>query len=130
LKRYEEADKQIATMKRLAPDSNDVRLYEAWLYAEKGNRERALSLIQGDKERYTYLFTNIYALLGMKDEAINNIKRGIEISFEKSQSYYYPYSYLQNNPCLDVLRDDPRFANILEKERRKHEGKLEKFGNL
>jgi serine/threonine protein kinase/Tfp pilus assembly protein PilF len=130
LKRYEEADKQISTMKRLAPDSNEVRLYEAWLCAAKGNRERALSLIQGDKERYTYLFSNIYALLGMKDEAIDNIKRGIEISFEKSQSYYYPYSYIKNNPCLDVLRDDPRFMKIMNDQKRKYDLIFERFSDL
>jgi tetratricopeptide (TPR) repeat protein len=130
LKKFDEADTQISVMERLAPDSHDVRHYRAFLYAAKGDSERALSLIQGVEEKYSYVFTNIFALLGMKDEAIDNIKMGIESSFEKVQSYYYPFLYLENNPCLVVLRDDLRFVKILEKERKKHQDRLEKFGNL
>ena len=129
-KKYDEANAQIAIMKKLTPDSQDVRRYQALWYAATGDKERALSLIQRDDEKYGYIFTTIYALLGMKEEALKNIERGIDVGFEKSQSCYYPFPYLQNNPCLETLRNDPRFLKIMNEAKRNYDLKLIRFGDL
>lgn len=130
LKRLDEAVTQVSIMERLNPDSKVVRHYRALLFAAKGDKSKALSLVQDEEEKYTYVMTNIFSLLGMKDEAIENIELGIDISFKNKQSYYYPHDYLRNNPCLDVLRDDPRFVEILRKEEKKHQERFSKYSNL
>ena len=73
--------------------------------------------------------TYMYLLFGMKDEALANIRAGIEGGLVEGM-YLYSYPSLVKNPWYDGLRDDPRFEAILagQKERYLRELKpLEKF---
>ena len=88
--------------------------YQAQLYAARGEREKALSLSKG---------AAVYALLGMKDEAI----RAMQI--EISEGTFYPYQRLINDPCLRNLRGDPRFEQIVSRAKQVHEEFLKKYGN-
>lgn len=81
-------------------------------------------------EPYLSLTTSIYSLLGMKDEAIENINIGIEEGFKKIKEYMYSYPYLKNNPCYDNLRDDPRFKEIVRRQKKEYDEKLKKYGGL
>jgi hypothetical protein len=66
----------------------------------------------------------------MRDEAIENIQLGIELSFYKIGDYYYSYPVLINNPCYDNLLDDPRYQEILKNEKIKYEEKIAKYKDL
>lgn len=129
LKDYEEAEKIVEKAEKI--DEEDywrVRHARGLLLAIKGEKEKALQLI---KERpYSYFATSIYSLLGMDDEAVENIQVGIEEGSKYLNVYLYPYPYLMNNPCFDNLRSDSRFKEILKEEKEKYEEKRKKYGKL
>jgi serine/threonine-protein kinase len=129
LKKYKEAEKVLDRVEKIGPKSPNVKLYRALLLAVKGKKMEALALIK-DTAPYRYEVTGIYSLLGLKDEAIKYIDEGIAKGFEYRLMYLYSYPYLINNPCYSNLYDDSRFQEILNKEKKKYERKLKKYGNL
>jgi serine/threonine protein kinase/Flp pilus assembly protein TadD len=130
LKRYEDAEVQISKVLKSIPDDPLCRHLHAWIFAATGEKDRALELIWDSDNTFLYRFTCIYALLGMKNEALTNIKIGIERSFDVYKDYLYSYPYLISTPCYNSLRDDPRFQEVVEQEKEKYEEKLRKFGDL
>lgn len=131
MKKYTEAEGEIALAEELKPDSVMIHYLRGWIQAAKGEKERALELSKNaDPFASSYLLTSIYALLGMKDEAIQNINEVIEQGFQYAQDYLYSYPFLINNPCYENLYNDSRFQDILSKEKEKYEEKLEKYGQL
>jgi tetratricopeptide (TPR) repeat protein len=116
MKKYAEAEKVIAEVERLDPDSSNVKHHRALLWAMKGDKDKTLSLIEGADGAFDYCITCAYSLLGMRDETIENIKKGIELGFEEEQYYLYPYLLLKENACFDTLRNDPLFEDILKKQ--------------
>ena len=129
IKEYEEAGEKIALAEKLNPESLTIRYYRAWIAAAKGEKEKALTLIEG-RERYADYVASIYSLLGMKDEAIEIIKKGIDIGFRERKEYLYTYLALKNNPYYEILRDDPRFKEIVESEKKKYDERLERYGQF
>jgi TolB-like protein/Tfp pilus assembly protein PilF len=132
MKKYDEAGEKIAQAEKLNPKSLKVRYCRAWIFAAKGEKEKALTLIEGieGREAYRYDVTSIYSLLGMKDKAIENIKKGIDTGFRDRKEYYYTYLVLINNPFYESLHDDPRFKEIVEREKKKYDERLEKYGQF
>ena len=118
LKRYGKADEILARGAARTPNAEWVRKYKAILLAEKGEREKALAL---------YRNSEVYALLGMADEAFRELHK--EIRGTEAIPYIY-YSYLQHNPFYDNLRSDPRFYDLLARERKLHEEYMSKYGAL
>lgn len=131
MKKYEEAKEEIARVEEINPQSPGIQYTRAMIFAAKGKKERALAIIK-DKDPYylTYLMSSVYAVLGMKDEAIENIEKAIERGFYEIKAYLYSYPFLINNHFYDSLRDDPRFQEIVKKEKEKYEEKLRKYGDL
>ncbi len=129
MKKYDVAGDKIAQAEKLNPESSDIKYYRAWVAAAKGEKEKALTLIEEEK-KYRYHVTSIYSLLGMKDEAIENIKEGIDTGFRKSQEYLYTYLFLKNNPSYENLKDNPRFKEIIESEKKKYDERLRKYGQF
>jgi adenylate cyclase len=70
---------------------------------------------------------DVYALLGMKDEGIQALK---DINRTKPVFNNYSYLDLVHNPFLDKLRDDPRFREIVEVQKKVYDGLLKKYGDL
>jgi TolB-like protein/tetratricopeptide (TPR) repeat protein len=118
---YEKAEQEIAKAARIQPQSIMEKYHRALLCAARGEKDKALKLIEGAERPYHYCVTCTYALLGMRDEAIQNIQLGIDIGFEEAQHYLYSYLLLENNPCFDNLRDDPRFVKILNERKEVHD---------
>ena len=118
LKKYDRAEEFLGRVKKINPDYSSVRYYKALLLAAAGEKDKALSLSKNGA---------VYSLLGMKDEAIEYINIQMERGHEHFQYSYLP---LINSHFYDNLRDDPRFKQIVEKQERKYEDRLKKYGDL
>ncbi|MGD8535665.1 MAG: protein kinase [Candidatus Aminicenantes bacterium] len=126
---FKEAEKILEKAEKI--DEEDywrVRHARGLLFAIKGEKEEALKLLE--EKSYSYFATSAYSLLGMNDEAIRNIREGIEEGSKILNVYLYPYPFLVNNPFYDNLRSDSRFEEILKKEKKKHEEKQIKYDKL
>jgi tetratricopeptide (TPR) repeat protein len=91
---------------------------------------RALMLaINGEKEKALDLYKNseVYALLGMKDEAFDHLNKEIRGTTFEPYLFYYE---LLNNPHYKNLRDDPRFDELLEREKQLYDEHLEKYRKI
>jgi len=130
LGRYGDAEEQISEAEKLSPEDVNVKQNRALLLAASGQKEKAVDLIQGENRTYLPIMTCIYALLGREEDAIKNIQTGIEVVFERHRWYPYSFPYLKNNPCYDSIRDDPRFQEIMIKEKAKYDEKVKKYGDL
>lgn len=130
-KKYDEAEKEIAKAEKLNPDNPNIQLTRSLIYAANGEKEKALAIIEGkDPIYFGFLLSNIYSIFEMKDEAIENIKAGIERGFYEIQTYLNSYPELITNHFYDSLRGDPRFQEIVEKQKKKYEELAKKYGDL
>jgi len=129
MKNFEEAENLLDSAEVIRPDNKRIKRFRALLFAAKGGKEEALQFIDSE-ELYRSYATSIYSLLGMKDEAINNINVGIKEGFKNVKQYMYSYPFLINNPCYDNLRDDPRFEEIVRRQKKEYEEKLKNYGKL
>ena len=131
MKKYDEAKEEIARLEKLEPDKLDIQYIRAYIFAVEGEKEKALMIIKDlDTYYFTHLISSVYSILGMKDEAIENIQEVIDKGFYKLQTYPYSYHVLIKNYFYDNLRDDPRFKEIVKKEKKKYQEKLRKYGDI
>jgi tetratricopeptide (TPR) repeat protein len=134
MKKYNEAAEEIAISEKLAPasplDQQTLLRHQIWMSAARGEKEKALARIKEVDRPYYYEITNAYCLLGMKDEAIQNIHQGIQKGYHEVKDEMYVYPYLTSNPLFDVLGDDPRFKEILAQAKNNYEEKAKKYGSL
>ena len=92
-------------------DANDYRrlLGEALIAARAGDRAKALQTRAVMEQRYgdfaQYQYAEIYAQLGMRDEALAALRRAVEVRDPGM-------SIVRVDPFLDPLRSDPRFAGL------------------
>jgi serine/threonine protein kinase/Tfp pilus assembly protein PilF len=68
----------------------------------------------------------VLALLGRMDEALDAIEKAIKDNAELYRAFY-SYLPLTNLDIYDSLRDDPRFQEIVRKEKQKYEQNLKKY---
>ena len=134
MKSLDEAEKELLAVEKIQPVGPDiltsVRNRRALIVVLRGDREKALALIRGDKQTYRYEITSVYSLLGMKDEAVLQIKKGNEEGFKLIKDYLYPNPYLMTNPFFAGLRDYPKFQEIVRNEEAKFRAKMKKYGDL
>jgi hypothetical protein len=130
MKRFDDAEQEIARVEKMLPDDRNVKYHKAFLFAAQGDKEKALQLVEGAERPHQYCITCAYSLLGMKDVAIQNIRLGIDVGFEEVQHYLYSYLMLEKNPCFDNLRDDPGFKRILYERKRIHDQRLREVRGL
>ncbi len=114
-KRYSEAERMLEELENVAPEFSELPIYKAFLFAARGDKDKALGLHQDP---------DVYALLGMKDEAIQAIRKRAE------KRGTYLYLDLVNNLSYQALRSDPLFKEILSKAKKEYESFLAKYGNL
>jgi len=125
-----EAERCLEAAERLAPVSGGLARARVWLLAAEGKREEVLSAIPDVDYSYRYEVTNAYCLLGMEDEAIRNIRRGIASGFRDLKEWLYTYSYLAGNPLYAGLRSRPDFSALLEAQKSLDRERREKYGGL
>jgi TolB-like protein/Tfp pilus assembly protein PilF len=129
--RYAEAEEILVEAERIDPEHSKINYidrarlhrlpyYKALLYAAKGEKKKALDLLEKEE---MYALEEIYSLLGMREEAFELMNEGVK-------RFRYPYYSLLNNPFYDNLRDDPRFEEIVQKTKERHEYRLKTYGDL
>jgi hypothetical protein len=72
----------------------------------------------------------VYAGCGLRDEAIQAIRLGIDRGFTSRGSYLYEYPVLARGWFFDRLCGDPRFEEILSRQKEIYEDNLRKYGGL
>ena len=137
MKRYDAAAAELAIAETFAPGHALVGAVRALLAAGRGDAKAALaalgpSLPPGPSVRRTYYVSRVYAVLGMKAEAIDNIEYAIGHAFEEVHDYAYFFPVLNNrrDHFLDPLRGERRFAEILRREEHRYADRLERYGGL
>ncbi len=106
---FDKAEKIIDDAVRAGFDINQIQSMRAYLYAYRGEKEKALE-IRKDAE--------IYVILGMKTEALDYIEKALGWPLSLN------YLFLKNYSLFDNLRNEPRFQKILEIQKEKYEERL------
>jgi serine/threonine protein kinase/Tfp pilus assembly protein PilF len=119
--KYDQAEVIISQAEKIQPGR--IALEKALLYAARGEKEKALAL--SSHPVFFFVVGEVYALLGMKDEAIQEIIK----ANNQGRGYYY-YLNLINSPLLRNLGGDPRFLKFVEEQKKKYEEYLQKYGGL
>jgi serine/threonine protein kinase/tetratricopeptide (TPR) repeat protein len=110
---YVKAENILLRWENNYPDSDDASAIRAYLYAARGERDKALQI-----SPRTYWFAYVYAELGMNDEAVDHIKKYLD------RQVYLPYLKLVNQPVFEKLQDDPRFQEIVAIQKAAYEQRL------
>lgn len=123
MKRFDQGEKMLSGYEEKYPGASWIKKYRAILLAAKGEKNKALVLWQN---------SDIYSLVGMKDEALESLRKEIRPDvyphfFAHPDLYYL---YLMHNPFYDSLRDEPRFQELLNEEKLLYEQYLNKFGDI
>ena len=116
MKRVDKAEEMVAKGERTSPGAEWVRKFRAMLHAVRGERDQTLAL---------YRNSEVYAILGLKDEALR------ELDGEIRGSLAYPYIFYQDLlhvPFYYNLRSDPRFQQLVQREKRLYDEALIKYG--
>ncbi len=119
----------------LSQGAGDVEFTKALLWAACGDRKKAedaLSRPARPTALHNYIETMVHAALGDVDETLELIVSMIESGFRKVVSYPYFYLYLANpnNHFYDPLRRDPRFLEIVARQKARHEEESARLGDL
>jgi len=132
MQEFEKAEEVVEQVENRDPKNNDIPYTRAWLFAIRGETEKSLEVINKIKQPvyFSSLLSNVYSILGMKDEAIQNIEYAIAKGLEKTKSYPYHYRYLTKNPFYDSLRNDPRFQKIVKAQEERYKDNLKKFSDI
>jgi len=96
------------------PELHSQKIFLSYCYLARGERDRALELIddrvleiaRADQD-VAFRLATAYALAGIKDEAIDWLEKSIAMGNEN-------YPWISGSPNWDLVKDDPRFKEILE----------------
>jgi adenylate cyclase len=117
-KRYDEADKVLTHAEQRG--LRDVRVQEAraLYHALLGNRDRALA---------TSRCAWVLSFLREKDQALSKLEEEMIPSKERRYLEWHSYPMLISFPCFAPFRGDPRFEEIVSRQKRKYEFFSEKY---
>lgn len=101
-----------------------------WMAAARGGEPEARRLIQSSDRPFSYEIINAYCALGLKEEALDGIRDGLERGFRVVKDYLYRYPILAQNPALDILRGDPRFQKILATQKEVYDQMMKSYSGL
>jgi tetratricopeptide (TPR) repeat protein len=85
--------------------------YTAYCYAKLGNKKKALEISKDSR---------VLLALGMKEEALKDLIEGEAKSNPGSSDYMYLGPHLSHKD-FDIIRNDPRFLELMEKKRQRYE---------
>jgi hypothetical protein len=121
----------------LAPGDTFTGIVRALAAAAKGEKKAALAAIAparapGRPVLYTYYLSRVYAALGLKNEALDNMELAIDQGFDDVQTFVYFFPFLNNTRdyFYDKVRSEPRFRELLRREELKYAERLQKYSGL
>jgi protein kinase/serine/threonine-protein kinase len=126
--RLDEADSQIKAMERFDIRSKRLPFLKEIVAALRAGRGKPYAFVNetpGVAPQGTYL----YLSFAMKDEALANIQKGIDLGFYNGM-YLYPYPSLAENPWYGDLRRDPRFGDLVKRQKELYDRGLKAFKKL
>jgi serine/threonine protein kinase/Tfp pilus assembly protein PilF len=126
--RFDEADRQIRAMERFYFHNTRLPFLRETLTALRQGRGKPYDFT-ADRPSVSPQGTYLYLSFAMKEEALANIKKGIDAGFWNGM-YLYSYPSLVKNPWYKVLRDDPRFQEILRRQKEQYDKALKPFEKL
>jgi tetratricopeptide (TPR) repeat protein/TolB-like protein len=137
MKRFDEAAAELAMAETLAPGDTYTGIVRALAAAAKGEKKAALAAIaparaSGRPVLYTYYLSRVYAALGLKNEALDNMELAIDQGFDDVQTFVYFFPFLNNTRdyFYDKVRSEPRFRELLRREELKYAERLQKYSGL
>jgi tetratricopeptide (TPR) repeat protein len=96
------------------PDLHSQKIFLAYCYLARGERERALALIDDQviataraDQDIAYRLSTVYALDKQADEALEWLERSISMGNEN-------YPWMAANPNWEALRDDARYRAVMD----------------
>ncbi len=121
--RVDEAQPLVEEVLRQHPHLEAVKPVLAWCLSARGEHERARALItEGVRETAradhdaAFWLAGLYALEGLTDEAIEWVRRAIQLGNEN-------YPLFAGSRKLDSLRSDPRFIGLMDELKRRWEAR-------
>jgi len=137
LGRLDEAEKRLAEAGEPGLKQKSFRQLSALIAALRADREKALAFLQENRrvdqagESASGLtVASVYALLGMKGEAVRTIEEGIRDGFAESKMELYSYPLLRSYPYFAALKSAPEFKAILKRQKRLYDWRMKKYKDL
>ncbi len=118
--RFDEAESQIKALERFDLRNKRLPFLREMATALWDGRGKPYAFV-GDSPGLSPQGTYLYLAFGMKEEALANIEKGIDEGFKVDGTYYYSYPSLAKNPWYKVLRDYPKFQEILKRQKEVYE---------
>jgi tetratricopeptide (TPR) repeat protein len=135
LKDHDGAARELEVARVLSPADRDVDLVQALLQAARGEAERALETVRGlkaDAPSPSPDVARIYALLGLAEEAVGEIKAGIELERRLFQRQAFAYFDLSDprNFVYDKVRSHPAFQALVAELKAEYDDLLKRYQGL
>ena len=135
LKDLDGAARELEVARVLSPADRDVVLVQALLDAARGEKEQALEAVRAAKEKSpapAQDIAQIYALLGLAEEAVSEIRTGLDLDHKLFQRLAYPYPALSDrrNFIYDKIRDRPAFRAIVADLKAEYEDLVKRYIGL
>jgi Flp pilus assembly protein TadD len=132
---FEGAARELQVAAVLSPDDPEVRLTKALLAVARGEKDKALEAVGEVRAGATTpspFIGQIYALLGLEEEAIREIRYGLDLDMKLFQRLAYPYPALSDpkNFLYDKVRDHPDFRLILKELKAGQDDLLTRYSGL
>ena len=111
---YEKALEVIAHQLELNPDDTRALSLGAGCLARLGEREESIQwagravAIDPKDAVILYAVACVYAIIGLPDEAIAYLDGAVNAGFGN-------FGWIENDPDMDSIRDDPRYLAILKR---------------
>ncbi len=115
--RLDEAKKMLDKFTKLNQSVLGFEGYFAYIYAKLGNKKKALELSHD---------WSVYLALGMKEEGLAALLKNDQDTNPLINNYILLKNHSQHKD-FDIIRNDPRFLNLMEKKRIQYEINKKKF---
>ncbi|HOW86208.1 MAG TPA: tetratricopeptide repeat protein [Candidatus Aminicenantes bacterium] len=131
----EGARRKLGVAAVLAAEDTDVRLTQAVIWAAEGEKDKALGILRdlGGRVPLPELYsTAVHAFLCLFEEALAEIRSGIERGRRTLHRIDYPFPLLADppGPVCGGLRDHPGYRRIVQELERERDGLRKKYGGL
>jgi serine/threonine protein kinase/tetratricopeptide (TPR) repeat protein len=137
LRRFDEAERRLGGLAEDVRKQKPFRQVRALISALHKDRESALAslrenrlLYQDGESAYGLTVSSVYALLGMKSEAVRAIEEGIRKGFDETKMELYCYPLLRSYPYFGGLNSAPEFQAVQERQKKIYELRMEKYKDL